>query len=208
MSERLKNVCSLPGIQSAAIFDFGDQIIEHRIQPPYEHGLITQICRELSAGLEACAYHGDSRIDLAMAQMADGYLALQMAGAYKILVVGNAKLNPSMLQVAMGILARKLAGSGSQSVSISSSNLSIDMSSARAIENAVPVETMRGLVEAFAKHMGPLARHLLKKELVRLGASSTGLSEEGYSQVIKGLARRIEAAEDRQAFITEAEKLL
>ena len=213
MNDNLGNLCSLPGVIGAALYDPNFQCVEARLNPPYEPEMLAMVFRELSAALEACSYLDDTPVEMGLARLSDGFLAFQAVGQLKAMVLAGPQLNPAMLHVAFGVLARKLSSGGGapavagHSITVSSSNLSIDQSGARSVSNAIPAGIMRRVLEELTGRIGPMAKLIMKKELARRGATSTTLTPDQYGPVVEALAERIESPEEKAQFLSRVRRL-
>ncbi len=213
MSENLSNLCNISGVLGAAIFNEAGHCVDHQLQPPYEPVLVGQALKELMAAFEVCNYLDPSPLETAVAQMSDGYLAIRKVDGFAVIVLASSNLNPAMLNVAFNVLALKLKQGSAQtaisagSLSISNSNLSIDQSMAGRPVNAVGARVMRGVVQALAKQVGPFAKVMVKKELKKMGASSSTLDQSMFEDFVQNVSKKIDDPDGRRAFLAQAREL-
>jgi hypothetical protein len=66
---------------------------------------------------------------------------------------------------------------------------------------------MESLIKLLAKHVGPMARMILNKELEKRGMNSKTLGRSSLAEVVKALSGQIPEPGAQQAFIDEAAKL-
>ncbi len=209
MNPNLGTLCNVPGVLGAAVFSQAGQVVEHKLNPPFDAVLIDEVLKTLRGLFERWTL-GETPVKASTVRLEDGGITFRQLGSFGVVVLTGAKVNPSMLNVALKALDLKLKrATAAQHISQSQSfgALSIDLNASGAA-NAVPPKVVKEVIAAFAQSVGPIARMVFKKELKRLGTTSSAIPLTMYSELVSRLAKRIENTQDRKTFLKNVKDLL
>jgi len=229
MDNVLSGINAIAGVIGSAAFDSDDACVAHRVPPPYEPILVTQVMRELRSALGILSYLDDSSPAWGMFVVGydDGYVIIRpVDDSTTILVLASLSLNLSMLGIGFNVASLKLAqdrggppsaiGSSSQPVRPGSQQTlprgSMSMLSQSGDEtvvppNAVGPDVMNALLRCFARQIGPFAKVILREELTKMGATASTLVRAQYEDLVGMLVRRLPDSGKRKEFMADVANL-
>jgi hypothetical protein len=233
MDNVLSGINAIAGVIGSAAFDSNDACVAHRVPPPYEPILITQVMRELRAALGILSYLDDSSSSWGMFVVGydDGYVIVRPVDeSTTILVLASLSLNLSMLGIGFNVASLKIAqdrGGGTPAAVGSTSNsqpvragsqpviprgssvslLSQSGDDTVAPPNAVGPDVMNALLKSFAKQIGPFAKVILREELTKMGVTASTLVRAQYEDLVGMLVRRLPDSGKRKEFMADVANL-
>lgn len=209
MSGLLSQLCIVPGVAGAAVFDHRGVCLEQRaLSERWPLDALSSLVEDLVVGLEAFAYLDQASFRLGIAHFGDGIVVVMRTADHRAVALASKDTDHSMLEVAFGALEVKLrhasslpsvntrAASGSPALIRSRSTIPADAPTA----DRVPEQMVEQLREALADAVGPIARVLLQEHCARLGVSEYDLPNGLWPALLERLSAEIVNEADRRAF--------
>lgn len=199
MSQLLLNLCSVDQVRGAALYTEGWQCVEHRLPPPYEPGYIRTVAQELVSAFEFYTFLESSPAATAMARASDGLVAMMSTKGFHAFLIAEPDVNLTFIKVAFSALEHRLTQAGSIG--------DLDQAAIPLVVGQgemAPLETLRGIVEAYTEFAGPAARLLIKAEIRHLGFHADTFPLSRIDALIGRAASRLLTPEDRAAFEKDA----
>jgi len=235
----LANLCAVPGVRGAALFDPQGGCVESQLVPPYEPEYIFDVAQRVMVSFEAMAFIDANPVKLMLARLSEGAFAIMNNPRFILAAMADRTVNPMMLNVALGALESRLAklphiappqpvsspaslvppsasmprmsnaslASSPSLVSVSDFTLDASQLRQQPVPDAVSVDTMRGLIKIMSRYVGPMSKHVLKRELKRMGRSSTTLPRAEWGTLVERVGAKIERSDLRSAFLAQAGSL-
>ena len=211
-TELLDNLCAVPNVRGAALYTDVGLCLDHRLDAPYEQGLVSTVLKELLVAFESYRYMESAAISVGLARASEGVIAFMAANRFHVLALADQNVNPAFIHVAFGALRHKLMTLDADSVSqlssreghrVSESHLTIEAAGLEKLgrQDFVSTKRVKQLVEAFTEFAGPAARLVIKQELKALGCSATTLTRPQYDELVNALKGRLNTADQRSTFL-------
>ncbi|MEM1025055.1 MAG: hypothetical protein AAGD10_08085 [Myxococcota bacterium] len=192
----LANLCAVPGVRGAALFDSAGQCVEAELQPPYEADFLGGVLRSALGGLDAHQVLDGKPSRAAFARAEHGCIGVLRTGAFELVALTDRDADPRQIWVAFGALEAKLA----RGLEESQAGSFISSSDLPAPSAPVPAPILDAIEAALSQHMGPVARVLLLDALNALGATLGTLSEAQLPELVRRLEQSIERPSQRRSF--------
>ncbi len=211
MSGLLSQLCVVPGVAGAAVFDHHGVCLEQRaLSERWPLEALSGLVEDLVVGLEAFAYLDQASFRLGIAHFGDGILVVMRTADHRAVALASKDTDHSMLEVAFGALEVKLrhasvppvnvrAPSNPSASFLSRSTFPLD-GSAESTADPVPEPMVDQLREALADAVGPIARLLLQAHCAQLGVSEQHLPRDLWPALLERLSAEIVNETDRRAF--------
>lgn len=237
MSGILAGINAIPGVIGSIIFDSSDQCLEHELPPPYEPVLIAGVLAEVHNAASMLGALDGSPWQAFAFRFESGYLLVRCIDDVTLLVLAEPSINLAMLNVGFTVATLKIvqraapaaaaatSAASSQSGRVAASKqprLSVSASGQQRLSpspqvfsdsggvasaDAVPRAQMDSLLQALARHVGPMAKIMIKEDLAKMGAAVSTLGLSQYDDFIRLLAMRVTEGSERKEFLAEVEKL-
>jgi hypothetical protein len=225
MSERLESLSKIPGVTGVAIATKNGDVIESKLQAPFDPILVRQVIDELRTASQALRYVDDADPNLFVMFFGDGMVSVRFTEHYAIIAFGKGNVNMSMINVGFNVVAAKAQqlgappaamGSGPRAVAAASRNSQMpgglsqsggDSQGGTAPADAVDSAVTTNLIKELARYMGPIAKVVVKQELSKLGLSARTLGASNMDQLIQNVAQRIDETVKRDDFIRAAKAI-
>ena len=198
MSSILGQVCTVPGVIGAALFDDLGVCVEHRDLPaPYSIEELGRILNKLLVGFEAYAYVERAPFRYAFAQYGGSVFAVLRTPAHRAIVLADSDINRSLLAVAFGALEVKLAELQRGS---STSDLMPGPVAEPAGDDGLPAAMLSRLQDLLAEAIGPIAKLLIAEHRGRFAGQPPA---QLWSSLVAALAQEIPDERERKVFIAK-----
>ena len=207
MNRLLANLCTVPGVLGAAVYDHFGACLEHRLESAYEPDRVGTLLDELLVGLEAYEYLERASFRFGMANYEYGVVGVMRTRHHRAIVFATNNINPSLLTVAFGALEVKLARLSQTPTQSStrprSPTFSAEQSEAGALGpgEVVPAAAMRAALDGLAEQVGPVAQVLVNEQLDISGFDPSAVPRTAWPELIENLAREIDDVEQRRVFV-------
>lgn len=192
----LANLCAVPGVLGAALYDTEGRCVEAALSPPYEADFLGSVLSKVLEGLDAFEPLDGKASRAAFTRAEHGCIGVLRTGHHALIALTAPETDPRPIWVAFGALEARLARGPSEARGgsfVSSSDL--PSPAAR-----VPPQILEALESALSQHVGPVARVLLLDELNGMGATLGSLLEARLPELVRRLEQCIERPSQRRSF--------
>ncbi|MEM7677039.1 MAG: hypothetical protein AAF449_13630, partial [Myxococcota bacterium] len=117
-TEILDNLCRVPKVRGATIYNEAGQCLEHRLQAPYEESFISTVMKDLAVSFESFRFLEPAAVSLAVGRATDGIMAYMAVSQYRVLAIADPSANLAFIHVAFSALKQKLADLEGQPLSV------------------------------------------------------------------------------------------
>jgi predicted regulator of Ras-like GTPase activity (Roadblock/LC7/MglB family) len=226
----LASVTQVPGVTGAAIMDTAGQCQQHRLQPPLEPILLTEIVTFLRTATDYYSGLDGEEMTALVVNYSEGHIVVRSLEGRQIIVICSKGANLSMVTVSVNAAVLKLkressssppqipAGGSNEFASMPDSSfsrmpsfapqsvthsMSWDDRGSMPPPGAVGMKVMLHVLDTFVNHIGPRGKAILESELRSLGTSPRKLGAAHFADLIRRLSRYVEDKDDRKRFLSE-----
>lgn len=213
----LESLKRVDGVLGCAAFDASGAVLAEEITPPYNQSMLAEAAESLREAFEVFTASSDTPAPTnLLLRGADGQLVVRNTDGVLVLGVAELRANLAMVNLAMNMVTTKLkAAAGAGTLKPAAPKPSFEARQSAQVlspdemrRSTVGRVVLKQVLTALQQRMGPAAKVVLHRALVKQGATASTLLRSQYARLIEDTAQAIPPGLKRSTFVSEVGGLI